>query len=259
MNMGPISIVRLIFIAVLVLAPMAAAPAARAQGFTCTVSLGILEPFLSIGRLDFNLTYAPAEIVMVGSGAEVACSALASEIDGGAVPASFDDDDHGTVSGSLVSEAGFPGFTPLALCTLTASFEVEDSDFSAVATRVDMPDGEAIVPQPEILITGVDCASGTTTTTLAAPTTTTTTTTTLAAPTTTTTTTTTLAAPTTTLAAPTTTTTTTNHDYDAGRADHDYNHDHDAGCADYDHNDDYDNDRWRRNYYYHLGGPARMR
>ena len=170
--------------------PSGAAPA----GFTCEVSLGIAEPFISIGRLDFDLFYSAAEITMSGSGAQVACRGLANEVGGGAVPATFSDDDLGTVSGTLISTTGFPGFTPLALCALTAAFVAETDDFSALLVQALEPGGAPVAPQPAIQVTGVDCVAGTTTT-LDTPTTTSTTTsttTTLAPPMTTSTSTTTL-------------------------------------------------------------------
>jgi hypothetical protein len=159
--------------------PSAATPA----GFTCEVSLGIAEPFISIGRLDFDLFYSAAEITMSGSGAQVACRGLANEVGGGVVPATFDDDDLGTVSGTLISTTGFPGFTPLALCALTAAFVAETDDFTAVLMQALEPGGAPVNPQPAIQVTGVDCVAGTTTT--LDTTTTTSTTTTLAPPTTT--------------------------------------------------------------------------
>lgn len=154
---------RFLLAAALISSPATSAYGAG-SGFSCSVSLGITEPFLSIGRLELSLLYAPGAVTIVGSGGQVACSGLVMEVGGGKVAAAFDDDDQGTVFAAFVSEAGFPGFTPLALCHLTAGSVVDADDFSIVLIRSLTPGGAPTDPQPAVQVAGVDCTAGTTTT-----------------------------------------------------------------------------------------------
>ena len=163
-------------IAVLAAASWSAAPAGAAARMSCTISLAVDDFTVSIGRIDFTLGY-PLGVTMVGKGSAVACSSLAVDFGGQPVAGTFVDDDAAVVSGSLVSETGFPGLGALAICSFLADAEPIAESFPIAVQSALSPAGLPIVPVPQVIVTSVDCSETPPTTTLDTTTTTVTTTT----------------------------------------------------------------------------------
>jgi hypothetical protein len=109
------------------------------------------EEFALVERLQYELTYVPGIVDMLGSGTDVRCVSCVA-----GATASFDDGDAGSVLASMEHPDGVV-ITPLAACALRAAQGVGLIHFSVNIIEALGSTGEALDPPPDVFIEDLAC------------------------------------------------------------------------------------------------------